>query len=321
MEGHTVREDYSSALPYTYIKEEDLPESFTWADVDGISYLTRSRNQHIPQYCGSCWCHGALSSLADRIKIARKGEGEDIDLSIQFILNCGKHIAGSCWGGSHSGAYHFIKEKGYVPFESCMPYMACSSDSSEGFCKHVDTSCSAVNTCRTCNTFSDYGGTCAEIDVFPNATIAEYGTYGIFTFGKVHKIKAEIFARGPVAAGINAEPLIDYDGDIIQDDSFFHKLVNHVVSIVGWEKDEETGIEYWIIRNSWGQYTGNMGYVRVELGKNTLGIESEIAWATPASWTVKNKPCDEDGSNCGSAFSAQEYVDPSSDIQAVMNRL
>jgi len=50
--------------------------------------------QHLPQYCGSCWAHGALSSLADRIKIARLGQGDDINLAIQFILNCGGKFAG-----------------------------------------------------------------------------------------------------------------------------------------------------------------------------------------------------------------------------------
>lgn len=49
MEGHTVQNDHSSPLPYTYIREEDLPDSFSWGDVDGVSYLTHSLNQHIPQ--------------------------------------------------------------------------------------------------------------------------------------------------------------------------------------------------------------------------------------------------------------------------------
>ena len=63
-----------------------LPEEFTWSNVNGTNFLTKSLNQHIPQYCGSCWAHAAVSSLADRIKIRRQAKFPDIDLSIQFIL-------------------------------------------------------------------------------------------------------------------------------------------------------------------------------------------------------------------------------------------
>lgn len=49
LDGHRVRNRYSSPLPYTYIKPEDLPDSFSWGNVDGVSYLTKSLNQHIPQ--------------------------------------------------------------------------------------------------------------------------------------------------------------------------------------------------------------------------------------------------------------------------------
>jgi cathepsin X len=203
-----------------------LTDNFNWGNVDGHSYLTHSLNQHIPQYCGSCWAHGALSALADRIKITNSSRDE-INLSIQYLLNCATHMAGSCHGGSHTGVYEFIQKQGYVPYDTCLPYIACSHESSDGFCSHVDTTCTAANTCKTCDTFAGMGGACTEIDYFPNATLAEYGTYSVMTspLGAAHKIQAEIYARGPVAAGVNAEPLVEYKGGIVRDTSIFHMLV------------------------------------------------------------------------------------------------
>lgn len=38
--------------------------------------------------------------------------------------------------------------------------------------------------------------------------------------------------------------------------------------------------------------------MRLETGKNLLGIEGEIAWVTPGAFTVHNFPCAENGDNC-----------------------
>lgn len=275
----------------------------------------------MPQYCGSCWAHGALSSFADRIKIARLGAGDDINLSIQYILNCGTEAAGSCHGGYHTSTYEFIQSTGYVPYDTCQPYLACSDESTDGFCAHVDTKCSAANTCKTCDTFAGMGGACTEIDYFPNATVAEYGILEMDD-AIVEKIMTEIFVRGPVAATINAEPIVQYKGGVFTDDSH-SQSTNHIVSIVGWGMDE-SGKQHWIVRNSWGQYWGEMGYMRLEVGKNLLGIEGEVAWVTPGAFTIHNYPCAENGENCisdniGSA--TQFYRDPAHDIDAVYARL
>ena len=86
------KEHIVSSLAHHDRPIEDLPETFTWKNVEGVNYVTRMRNQHIPTYCGSCWAHGTVSSLADRIKIDRMQNGysgPDLDLSIQAVLNQG----------------------------------------------------------------------------------------------------------------------------------------------------------------------------------------------------------------------------------------
>ncbi len=37
------------------LKEAALPDNWVWNNINGTNYLTNIKNQHIPQYCGSCW--------------------------------------------------------------------------------------------------------------------------------------------------------------------------------------------------------------------------------------------------------------------------
>lgn len=269
-----------------------------------------------------------MSVLADRIKIAQilhssissnsSSTHTDVHLSIQFLLNCGSEVAGSCHGGSATGAYDYIKNvAGFIPYETCQTYLACSSDSDEGFCPHVDTSCVPENICRTCTP----DGTCTALKTFPNASIAEYGVYDVAEDpgAFIRKIKSEIYARGPVKTSLNAEPLMKYQGGIIRDNPALRNLThNHGVSIVGWGSSD--GVEYWIVRNSWGEYWGEMGFFKVEMGFNLLGMEHKIAWATPKTFSTSNVPCGEDGSNCqtNGSYSFAVYVDPSQQFRDYM---
>lgn len=299
---------YHHPLPISYIDPKELPSDYFWGYVNGKSYLTRMLNQHIPQYCGSCWAHASLSSLADRIKIARQAQGVDMELSVQYILNCGGN-AGSCHGGSILRTYEWIYNNSFVPSETCMPYLACSAESTLGFCPYVDSVCSPMNTCRTCTP----DGICSALDYFPNATIAEYGGYRY----SVEAVKAEIFARGPVGAGVAGQPLREYHGGIY-DNTTAPTKTTHAVSIVGWGTEKQTGRQYWIVRNSWGSYAGENGFFRILMGHNVLGIESHVVWATPGIFTEATFPC-----NAGlfSCVVSTHYDDPSMHLSSIQRRL
>jgi cathepsin X len=274
---------------------ENMPDNLDWCNKDGKNLCTMSRNQHIPQYCGSCWAHGTISALGDRIKIARQGQGIDINLAVQHVLNCGS--VGSCYGGSIDGVYQWLlkasKTGTGVSYETSQPYIACSSDSKEGFCPHVDTTCKAQNVARTCGSFSQEGGPCSGLDSFPNATISDYGS-----ISGAEAMMKEIFHRGPIACGIDANPLLNYESGIVKTKG---ERIDHVISVTGWGTDPVDGF-FWVVRNSWGEYWGEMGYVRV--AKGALLVEDQCSWAVPASFTAPEMNnqvhCHEGGDNCQS---------------------
>ena len=142
--------------------------------------------------------------------------GPDIDLSVQYLLNCG--IANetethphklSCHGGNSLYAYDYIHSTlGFIPEDSCLNYIACSSDSDEGWCPEVRslTTCAAWNVCRTCDKFQhgkgglshgeeetdEYGCRAVQAGSIPNVTILEFGSIEPHN---IHAIQSEIYAR------------------------------------------------------------------------------------------------------------------------------
>lgn len=70
------------------IDANSVPDQWLWNDVNGANLLTTVRQQHIPQYCGSCWAQAAASSLSDRIKIARAGAWPEINIAPQVLISC-----------------------------------------------------------------------------------------------------------------------------------------------------------------------------------------------------------------------------------------
>jgi len=93
-----VSENRPPAFVRSPLIPANLPDQWNWNNVDGVNYLTNARNQHIPQYCGSCWAHAATSTLSDRIKIARKAAWPDINIAPQVLISC-DHTSLGCHGG------------------------------------------------------------------------------------------------------------------------------------------------------------------------------------------------------------------------------
>ena len=242
-------------------------QSFTWSNVNGINFLTPIRNQHQPVYCGSCWAMGSTSALADRLSIVHGSTARRFHLSVQTVLGCGhqhlgahgQELIGNCDGGDDANVYYYAWKYG-IPSESCSNYMAIDTTC------HLTEQVDAKNKpeCYTCAPRDNSGlDRCKRITKFSKLYVSEFGSCNGY-----EAMKSEIYARGPITCSIEASDDQDgYTGGVYSLKNSTIDDLDHVISIVGWGVDKK-GNEYWHLRNSWGSWWGENGYMRIVTSRN-----------------------------------------------------
>jgi len=180
--------------------------------------------------CGSCWTFSSTGAVEGAWAIAK---GQLVDLAEQQLVDCATGISyGShgCSGGQMEGAFKYIIEHGQCSLAS-YPYTA-----KDGTCK----TCSAVAHVSSCS------------DVKPNDQISLKGAV----------------AQQPVAIAIEADTRYfqSYSGGVLTSSSCGTSL-DHGVLIVGY--GAENGIDYWLVKNSWGTTWGDKGYVKIARSGST----------------------------------------------------
>ena len=264
----------TSRPPHTLLSAGDLPPAFWWGNVSGTNFLTPTRQQHLPRYCGSCWAFATLTALSDRLKIARAAAWPEVVLSPQVVINC--RGGGSCNGGDPTGVYEYMSTEG-LPDETCQPYIA------------TNGVCSDLGICDTCSPGRDgqpfLPGTCAPVANFTRYTLEEYGDVGdTLAVSNALAMKAEIYARGPIACGISVTAKFEAYTYSAESPVFSQKrllaLPNHVIEVTGWGVLDD-GTEYWIARNSWGQSWAANGFINIKAHGDNLGLERTCTFGVP----------------------------------------
>ena len=184
--------------------------------------------------CGSCWAFVAAANLEGLYYIKNKVLNI---FSEQQMLDCDNRNSG-CNGGNVSVALTYIKNVGGLQLTSSYgPYAGRKKTCTFNAAKAVVKVKGYVNVSTVETTIRDY-----------------------------------LYANGPLPVAINAKPLQTYRSGILNLNaaSCSPTILNHAVVIVGY--GTENGVDYWILKNSWGSTWGEKGYFRVARGYGVCGM-------------------------------------------------
>jgi len=206
-------------------KQSTAPHNCDWRDKGAVGVI---RNQHEPNWCGSCWAHAAIAALEGRQFIK---DGSLSDGSQQQLVSCvdSSYDCNGCNGGWYDGAWKYIRDNAANGVDTFTSYPYTGLDS-------------------TCDT----GKTSDNQDVA--ATCEGPG----YTEKTEEAIMEAVGNDGPLAIAVNCMPWIDYSGGIYEGDECTDNPT-HAVTIVGYNNDDK----YWLIKNSWGTGWGEEGYLRM----------------------------------------------------------
>ena len=284
------------------LKVQTLPQNFDWREITSHplypnlksgNYCSEVRNQHSPlAYCGSCWAFAALQTMSDRIHIMNGIKNSNnfspkVMLSVQQVIDCAPDV--HCFtGGDAYLAYAYVMDNDGISDDTCKQYVAIAQ---RDRCDPECYTCLAVslNKCSDIGqtTFTKFGDNrCCKVDSFTKYKLEGFSNLNARFNDEIRKrkngwssdelityIKTEIYRFGPVSIAIEADEELElFPGGSVfvkRKDDTYTPTLNHLVAIVGWGTDPKTGL-YWIIRNSWGTFWCEDGYIKVDSKSNGL---------------------------------------------------
>ncbi|XP_075585212.1 crustapain [Dermatophagoides farinae] len=217
-----------------------FPAQFDWRSQ---SMVTPIEDQG---QCGSSWIFAGVGLVESANAIAGNPL---VVLSKQQVLDCVLppfYLSDGCNGGMLDDIFHYTKQVG-LTMEKTYPY------------KGKQEECHQV--------LGEWREWIYRYNYLPLNSTDEM----IMWF---------IYNKGPVAALINAgdRQFQLYSGGILTDggDRGLDGQHNQYVQIIGWGNDN--GLDFWMVKNSWGRDYGESGYVKMIRGVNNRGINTVVAY-------------------------------------------
>jgi len=200
-----------------------------------LSYVTPVRHQG---YCGSC---AAFATAAVVETCFKKAIGKFRDYSEQHMLDCaydGDEVNG-CDGASAMGYAKWLeKDNPKLDSEDSYPYKF------------------KRGTCSTSYTEFNQGVKVTKV----------VGT----TSGDETTLKKLVALHGAVIVAVQARGAFSEYKTGIFTGCTGYSSPDHAVTVVGY--GTEKGVDYWLIKNSWGENWGEKGYIRMKRGVRMCGI-------------------------------------------------
>jgi len=232
--GFSLRKKLSEAVDAREMTADDmpavdveaLPKSVDWRKKTNPSVITPVKDQG---GCGSCWAHAATEQVEYAVAVATNTL---TPLSRQNLVDCTPNPnqcggTGGCEGATAELGFAYVANKGMAS-EASYPYQGTD-------------------------------GTCNES--IPKS--AKITNWVVLPSNNYTAVVTAVATVAPLAITVAAGTWFDYSSGVFTGCGNDADL-DHAVQLVGYGNDQASGMDYWIVRNSWSAGWGEDGYIRIQ---------------------------------------------------------